>query len=59
MLVLIEFQLGHTPDLVEMVHMQDELAANFGHHVDLRTPRELSKHFRDQVLDEARVLLAA
>ena len=59
MLVLIEFQPGHTPDFVEMVHMQHKLAANFGHHVDLRTPRELSKHFRDQVLDGARVLLAA
>ena len=57
--VLVEFQPGRTPDFFDMAHMQDELAAIFGHQVDLRTPRDLSKHFRDQVLAGARVLHAA
>jgi len=57
--VLVEFQPGRTPDFFDMAHMQDELAAIFGHQVDLRTPRDLSKHFRDQVLAGAKVLHAA
>jgi uncharacterized protein len=30
--------------------MQDELSAMLGRRVDLRTPNELSKYFRDEVL---------
>jgi predicted nucleotidyltransferase len=32
-----------------------ELAGMFGRKVDLRTPAELSRYFRDEVLEKARV----
>jgi len=57
--VLVEFAPGRTPDMFTMVHLQSELSSLIGRRVDLRTPRELSKHFRDRVLAEARVLHAA
>jgi predicted nucleotidyltransferase len=39
--------------------MQDELSAMLGRRVDLRTPNELSKYFRDEVLAEAEELYVA
>jgi hypothetical protein len=53
--VLVEFQ----PDARvgwEIVTMADELSALLGRPVDLRTPQELSRHFRKAVLAEAQVL---
>lgn len=39
-----------------IVLLADELEDLIGHPVDLRTPMELSRHFRQQVLAEARVI---
>jgi uncharacterized protein len=47
--VLVEFEPGKTPGFA-IVRMQDELSAMLGRRVDLRTPNELSKYFRDEVL---------
>ncbi len=33
--------------------MQDELSELLGRQVDLNTPDDLSKYYRDEVLDEA------
>lgn len=53
--VLVEFQPGNTPGLA-IVAMQDELTQLWGRTVDLRTPAELSRYFREQVMEEAMVI---
>jgi predicted nucleotidyltransferase len=52
--LLIEFESGHTPGLFGIARMERELSALLGgRKVDLRTPEDLSRYFRQQVLDEA------
>ncbi len=52
--LLVEFQGGMEPGLIGLAEMESELSAMMGGRiVDLRTPRELSRHFRDQVLRDA------
>ena len=53
--VLVEFAAGSAPGFA-IVGMQDELSEILGRRVDLRTPNELSKYFRDEVLAEAEEL---
>jgi uncharacterized protein len=51
--ILVEFEPGKTPGWA-IVRMQTELSAIFGGRtVDLRTPQELSRYFRDRVMAEA------
>ncbi|MHB8767377.1 MAG: nucleotidyltransferase family protein [Deferrisomatales bacterium] len=50
--VLVEFETGKTPGL-GFFAMERELSELLGRTVDLNTPRFLSPHFRDRVLDEA------
>lgn len=50
--VLVEFQAGKTPGW-EIVTMADELSAIFCRTVDLRTLGDLSRYFRDEVVQEA------
>ena len=38
--------------------MELELSALFGRKIDLRTPHDLSRYFRQKVLDTAQVLYA-
>ncbi len=55
--VLVEFQAGKAPGFLKLAGMEEELAALLGgRKVDLRTPQDLSRHFRDRVLKEAKVL---
>jgi len=56
--VLVEFEPGKTPGW-EFFSMQDELAEILCRRVDLNTPNELSKYFRNEVLTEAEVLYDA
>lgn len=56
--VLVEFEPGRTPGL-RFFTMQDDLGTLIGRRVDLNTPMCLSRYFRDEVLDEARVLYVA
>ena len=52
--VLVEFDPQHIPGLFGMARMERELSALWpGRKVDLRTPEDLSRYFRQQVLDEA------
>ncbi len=52
--VLVEFQPGKTPDLFTIVRMERELSPFFDNRkVDLRTPQDLSRYFRDRVVGEA------
>lgn len=57
--MLVEFLPGRTPGLLALSGMQIELSEMIGRAVDLRTPLELSRYFRDEVLREARMLHAA
>ncbi len=58
--VLVEFQPDHFPGFFKLADMQEELSALFGgRKVDLRTPGDLSRYFRQRVLDEAQVMYAA
>ena len=57
--VLVEFELEHIPGLLGMAHMERELSALLGgRKVDLRTPEDLSRYFRQRVLEEAEVQYA-
>lgn len=57
--VLVEFLPARTPGLIALTGMQIELSEMIGRRVDLRTPNELSRYFRQEVLREARILIAA
>jgi predicted nucleotidyltransferase len=52
--VLVEFEPGCVPGLLTMAGLEIELSDILGRKADLRTPAELSRHFRDEVLSEAR-----
>ena len=54
--VLVEFIPGSGITYLDMVTMQDELAAMLGRSVDLVTPEALSEYFRQHVLDTAETL---
>ena len=53
--ILIEFEKDKGPGFLELAHMERELTKIFGKKVDLRTPNEISKYFKDQVLSLAQV----
>lgn len=53
--VLVEFETGAQIGW-GIVDIADELSHMIGRKVDLRTPMELSRHFRKQVLAEAVVI---
>ena len=54
--VLVEFEPDAGIGYFELVAMQYELCAIIGRTVDLRTPAELSRYFRQRVIDTAQVL---
>jgi len=57
--ILVEFESDHIPSLLGMARMERELSALFGgRKVDLRTPEDLSRYFRQDVLNEAEVQYA-
>jgi uncharacterized protein len=58
--VLVEFEPDFVPGLFTIARMERELSTLFdGRKVDLRTPEDLSRYFRQTVLDEAQVQYAA
>ncbi len=57
--VLVEFEPGHVPGLLRLAAMERELSVILGGRpVDMRTPRDLSRYFRDEVLERAVVQYA-
>ncbi len=57
--LLVEFQPGQAPSLFDLARMERELSTLLGgRRVDLRTPKELSRYFREEVLSSARVQYA-
>jgi len=57
--ILVEFEPDHIPGLFGIARMERELSIVFGgRKTDLRTPEDLSRYFRQQVLEEAEVQYA-
>jgi hypothetical protein len=57
--VLVEFEPGSVPGLFGIARMERELSALLGgRKVDLRTPEDLSRYFRQSVLAEAELQYA-
>src|SRR6266700_451741 len=56
--VLVEFAPAHIPGLIRLAAMERELTGLLGRKVDLRTPQDLSRYFRDQLLATASVQYA-
>lgn len=54
--LLVEFEPGKTPSLFTLIDLEDELTTILGRKTDLRTPEELSRYFRNEVLANARSL---
>jgi predicted nucleotidyltransferase len=58
--LLLEFVPGSEPGLLGLAAIELELSAMLGgRRVDLRTPRDLSRYFRDDVLRTAALQYAA
>ncbi|MBI4610959.1 MAG: nucleotidyltransferase family protein [Candidatus Rokubacteria bacterium] len=57
--VLVEFEPEHVPGLLGIARLERELSAIFGgRKVDLRTPEDLSRYFRADVIAEAELQYA-
>lgn len=57
--VLVRFDPEYVPGLFTLVRMENELSETLGWRVDLRTPEDLSRYFRERVLAEAVVQYAS
>jgi predicted nucleotidyltransferase len=58
--LLVEFEPGARPSYLDLADIEDELSRLLhGRRVDLRTPAELSRYFRDEVLRDAEVQYVA
>ena len=57
--VLVEFEPDQEPGFMRLARMERELSEVFGRQVDLRTPEDLSRLFRDEVVMGAQVQYAA
>lgn len=56
---LVEFLPGVRYSLLDLGGMWAELREMLGREVDLKTPMDLSRYFRDDVVKSARTLYAA
>jgi len=54
--ILVEFDPEHVPGLFSIVEMKEELSRNIGREVDLRTPEDISKLFRKEVIQQSYLL---
>jgi uncharacterized protein len=56
--VLVEFEPGQRVGLIRFAGMELELSEILGRKVDLRTPADLSRYFRQAVVESAEVQYA-
>lgn len=56
--VLVEFKPGRVPGFFGLARMERELSELLGRKADIRTPQDLSRYFRDDVIANAEVLYA-
>lgn len=54
--VLVEFEPNKTPGDLKFNAIQTELSALFGRYIDLNTAEDLSRYFRQRVIDSARII---
>jgi len=52
---LVEFDPGYPVGLIRLAGMENELSKLLGRKADLRTPADLSRYFRDEVVRSAEV----
>ncbi|MEW6234370.1 MAG: nucleotidyltransferase family protein [Candidatus Omnitrophota bacterium] len=53
--ILVEFISGEEPGLIGFAGMEIELSKLIGRKADLRTPGDLSRYFREEVVNSAEV----
>lgn len=53
--LLVAFEPGYVPGLITLAGMEIELTEKLGRKVDLRTSQDLSRYFREQVVNAAEV----
>jgi predicted nucleotidyltransferase len=56
--VLVEFEPGQVVGLIRLAGMELELSEILGRKVDMRTPADLSRYFREEVLSSAEIQYA-
>jgi len=56
--LLVEFDPAHIPGLIRLAGMEIELSEILGRKVDMRTAQDLSRYFRDEVLNSSKVQYA-
>lgn len=56
--MLVEFEPGHRIGFITLAGLELELSEMLGRKVDLRTPAELSRHFREEVAKTAEIQYA-
>lgn len=56
--ILVEFEPGQKVGFLKLASIERELSEILNHKVDLRTPAELSRYFRQEVLESAEVQYA-
>jgi len=56
--ILVEFSSDHIPGLIRLAGIENELSSILGRKVDMRTPEDLSRYFRQEVLETAEVKYA-
>jgi hypothetical protein len=54
--ILVEFEPEARVGLIRLAGMELDLGELLGRKVDMRTPQDLSRHFRDEVLRQAEML---
>jgi len=56
--ILVEFDPAHIPGLIRLAVMEIELTEILGRKVDMRTAQDLSRYFREEVLNSAEMQYA-
>jgi uncharacterized protein len=57
--VLVEFEPEHVPGLLTLAGLEIELTKLLGRKADVRTAEDLSRYFRDDVVERAELVYAA
>ena len=56
--ILVEFDPANIPGFIRLAGMEIELTEILGRKVDMRTAQDLSRYFRDEVLNSSKVQYA-
>lgn len=57
--ILVEFETGHPPGFFAVARLEREFAQLLGKRkVDIKTPKEISRYFREEVMQNSEILYA-